>query len=701
MKNVKTDILWRVYLVYFGMLLFGLAIILKVIQIQFVEGNELLAKAQKQSMKYFMVEAIRGNICADDGSLLATSVPIFNIRMDVASPLITNTEFNNNVGELSKKLANLFGDKTSYQYKKNLIQARRRGNRYYLIKRNVTYEQLKKLRTFPIFEKGKYHGGLIITPKVKRAKPFNYLAARTLGYENKKENLHVGLEGAYSKYLDGKEGRQLRKRINSGDWKPVYDENEVEPKDGKDIITTIDIDIQDVAESSLLEHLITNKAAWGCAVLMEVQTGEIKAIANLKRNADGSYSETYNYAIGYSGEPGSTFKLASLMAAIEDGYYDLDDTIDIGKGYVVYHGLTVRDTHFGGNSKMTVRETLEHSSNVGVSKLIYKAYKKNPQKYIDRLYSFHLKEPLGIEIPGEAKPYIKDTKSKSWSAVSLPFMSYGYELQLTPLQILNFYNTVANNGTMVKPMLVKEIKQGGKIIEKFEPSIIDNSICSSRTIEMAKEMLEGVVQNGTAQSLKKSPFKIAGKTGTAQIAKPGGGYDKKNYNASFVGYFPANAPKFSCIVVVSKPSTGRYYASSVAVPVFRDIANKVYATNLDIQVDQEFIADNISLPAYATGYEDELEMVYKKLNISLDSASSNSEWAVSVKADSVIRLKTKIIKENTIPNVKGMGARDAIYVLENIGLKVKIEGRGFVKSQSVLPGTRVTKGREIILKLSV
>jgi len=701
LKSVKTDILWRVYLVYFGMLIFGLAIILKVIHIQFVEGDELLAEAQKQSMKYFSVEAVRGNICAEDGSLLMTSVPIFDVRMDVASPLITNTDFNNNVGALAKKLASLFGDKTSYQYKKNLIKARRRGNRYYLIKRNVTYEQLKKLRTFPIFERGKYRGGLIVTPKVKRAKPFKGLAARTLGYENEKENLYVGLEGAYAKYLKGKEGRQLRKRINSGDWKPVYDENEVEPKDGKDIITTINVDIQDVAESSLLEHLIANKAAWGCAVLMEVQTGEIKAIANLKRNADGTYSEVYNYAVGAAIEPGSTFKLPSLVAAIEDGYYDLDDTVDIGKGYVVYHGLTVRDTHFGGNSKMTVREALEHSSNVGVSKLIYKAYKNNPQKYIDRIYGFHLNEPLGVDIPGEATPFIKDTKSKSWSAVSLPFMSYGYEIQLTPLQILSFYNAIANNGTLVKPMFVKEVKQGGKTIEKFSPTVIDNSICSPATVEKAKEMLEGVVQHGTAQSLKKSPFKIAGKTGTAQIARPGGGYDKKNYNASFVGYFPADDPEFSCIVVISKPSTGRYYASSVAVPVFRDIANKVYATNLDIQVDREYVADNTNYPVYSTGYEEEIEKVYTELNIPIDSASSVSEWAVAVKADSAVMLKTKIIKEDVIPNVKGMGARDAVYVLENLGLKVKIQGRGFVKSQSVLPGTRVTKGREIILKLSV
>ncbi len=701
MKSVKTDILWRVYLVYFGMLIFGLAIIIKVLQIQFIEGDELLAEAQKQSMKYFRVEAIRGNICAEDGSLLATSVPIFDIRMDVASPLITNTDFNNNVGALAKDLANLFGDKTRYQYKKNLIQARRRGNRYFLIKRNVTYEQLKEIRTFPIFERGKYRGGLIITPKVKRAKPFNHLAARTIGYENEKENLYVGLEGAYAQYLKGKEGRQLRKRINSGDWKPVYDENEIEPQDGKDIITTIDVDIQDVAESSLLEHLIANKAAWGCAVLMEVQTGEIKAIANLKRNTNGTYSESYNYAVGYAVEPGSTFKLPSLVAAIEDGYYDLDDTIDIGQGWVVFHGLTIKDTHFNGKSKKSVRETLELSSNVGISKLIYKAYSKQPQKYIDRIYSFHLNEPLGIEIPGEATPYIKETKDKSWSAVSLPFMSYGYELQVTPLQIMTFYNTIANNGTMVKPMFVKEIKQGGKTIEKFSPTIIDNSICSSATIEMAKEMLEGVVQNGTAQSLKKSPFKIAGKTGTAQIAQPGGGYNKTNYNASFVGYFPADNPKFSCIVVISNPSTGRYYASSVAVPVFRDIANKVYATNLDIQVDQEYLADNINYPVYSTGYKDELEEIYNELNIPIDSASSNSEWAVSVKADSAVRLKTRIIKENVIPNVKGMGIKDAIYVLENLGLKVKIEGRGFVRSQSVLPGTRVTKGREIILKLSV
>ncbi|MCF8369126.1 MAG: transpeptidase family protein [Bacteroidales bacterium] len=700
MKNIKADILWRVFLVYIAMFLFGLAIIAKVAYIQIVEGDELMAKADSLTVKYFMVEASRGNICANDESLLATSVPIFDVRMDVASPLISNEYFNQHVGDLASQLASLFKDKSAWEYKSSLTKQRKKGNRYFLIKKNVTYEELKSLRKFPIFELGKYKGGLIILPKTKRQKPFGNLALRTIGYENQTENLRVGLEGAYSEYLAGKNGQQIRRRINNGDWVPLFDENEIEPEDGKDIITTIDVNIQDVAESSLHNHLIEHNAEWGCAVLMEVNTGHILAIANLTRDKNtGKYHESYNHAIGASVEPGSTFKLASMISLFEDGLENLDDTVDIGKGYKVYSGLTIQDVHGIRDGRVSIREIFELSSNAGVSMLVYDKYSAQPQKYIDHLYDMSLNEPLGIEIPGEGKPFIKNTKMSSWSKVSLPFMSIGYELQLTPLQTLTFYNAVANDGKMVKPMFVREIRDAGKKMKTFETEVINKSICSESSIIKAKELLEGVVIRGTATSLNKSPYKIAGKTGTAQIASSTG-YDKRNYNASFVGYFPADNPKYSCIVVVSKPSTGRYYASSVAVPVFKDIADKVYATNLEIQNNDSLELHKV-YPLYAKGFQQEIKQIYETFEIPLDSLSSNSDWVIALEQDSSIVLKSRIIKEGEIPNLKGMGARDAVYVLENMGLKVKVSGRGFVSEQSILPGTRAVKGTTIILKLSV
>lgn len=701
MKNVKADILWRVFLVYILMFVFGMLIIGKVAWIQFVEGDDLLARADSLTIKYFNVDASRGNICATDESLLATSIPIFDIRMDVASPLIPNTDFANNIEKLAAGLSSLFGDKPKWKYKSDLTKQRNRGNRYYKIRNNVTYEQLQVLRSLPILDRGKYKGGLIVIPKTKRQKPFGSLARRTIGYENETEDLYVGIEGAYNELLKGKNGKQLRRKINNGDWVPIFDENEVEPINGKDVITTIDVNLQDVAESSLYDHLVEHRAKWGCAILMEVETGHIKAIANLSQVAGTStYREDYNYAVGHSLEPGSTFKLPSMIALFEDGLENIDDTINIGKGYAVYSGLTIQDVHGIRDGRVSIREVFEKSSNAGISKLVYNKYSAQPQKYIDRLYGFNLNERLGIEIPGEGKPYVKNTKDESWSKVSLPFMSIGYELRLTPLQILNFYNTVANNGTMVKPMFVKEIREAGKTLETFEAEVINKNICSATSIEMAREVLEGVVLKGTATSLKKAPYRVAGKTGTAQIATPNKGYDKRNYNASFVGYFPANDPKYSCIVVVSRPSTGRYYASSVAVPVFKEIADKVYATNLEIQ-QIDTLPESTVYPLYATGYQQEIKELYETFQVPLDSMSTNSEWAIALKSDTAVILETRIFRDGQVPNVKGMGARDAIYVLENLGLKVTVSGRGFVKQQSLSPGTKVRKGNHITIKLSV
>ncbi|GAB4316022.1 MAG: penicillin-binding protein [Bacteroidales bacterium] len=691
----------RAFVVYVAMMLFGVAIIVRAGWIQVVEGPELRARADSLTLKYFEIEASRGNIFSDDGSLLATSVPIFDIRMDVASPLISDDLFTEQLSPLAAGLSDIFKDRTAWEYKTALRKARRNGNRYFLIKKNVTYEQLKKVRELPILERGKFRGGLIIIPKTRRQKPFGLLAQRTIGYENERENLFVGLEGAYNEVLKGHNGQQLRRRVNNGAWIPVFGQDEIEPENGKDIVSTIDVNLQDVAESSLYQHLIEHQADWGCAILMEVSTGNIKAIANLALDPKtGKYTESYNYAVGHGIEPGSTFKLPSMITLFEEGLSNLDDTIDIGPGWKVYHGLTIKDVHAIRDGRVSIREVFEKSSNVGVSMLVTDHFGKDPQRYIDHLYDMSLNEPLNLEIPGEPRPVIKRTSDRSWSAVSLPFMSIGYELKLTPLQILSFYNAVANDGTLMKPRFISEIREGGKVIEQFKPEVLNKKICSDNSIALAHEILEGVVLRGTATSLKKSPYSVAGKTGTAQIASGTSGYNKRNYNASFVGYFPADNPRYSCIVVVSNPSTGRYYATSVAVPVFKDIADKVYASHIEIQAP-DTTRPPVDYPLYATGFQPELKELLKTFHLPLADDISPADWAVTVLDDSVLNLKPRIPSQNLVPNVKGMGARDAVYLLEQLGLNVRLNGRGIVKEQSIKPGTRIVKGGTIYLRLDV
>jgi len=697
LKKVKNDILWRVYVIYFLVLLFGLFIIGKVCFIQFVEGEKWITKSQELTVRYDSIEAVRGNIYASDLSLLATSVPIFNIRMDVGSELISNDFFNKNIDSLAYNLARIFDAKSKWEYKNDLISARKNGNRYYLIKRNVTYSQLKELRGFPIFRRGKYKGGLIIIKKERRKMPFKTLATRTIGYES----YNVGLEGAYSKELQGISGRRLMQKIANGIWIPINDENEIEPKDGNDIITTIDINIQDVAEEALMKQLAKHGANHGCAILMEVETGHIKAIANLGLNSHGEYDERYNYAIGESSDPGSTFKLPAIMVALEDELVDLKDSINTGKGKTTYYGVEMYDSESEGYGTITVQKAFEVSSNIGISRVIYNAYSKNPQKFIDGLYKFGLNKKLGVEILGEGKPYIKSTTDDNWSGISLPWIAHGYEVETTPLQLLTFYNAVANDGVMVKPMFVKEIQQTGKTIKTFESVILNQSICSKVTIEKAKQLLEGVVENGTAKNLRNNVYKIAGKTGTAQIVVDNTGYNKENYKASFAGYFPADNPKYTCIVVINNPTIGSYYGGTVAGPVFKEIADKVYATQLNLHdnIKKDTIKGN-NIILVKSGNQTEIKTIYNTLNFPFSSGDHEAEYvSCSIKLDTV-HLNEKEFNHKIMPDIRGYGAKDAVYLLENMGLKVYISGKGIVTKQTIRPGSRVNSGDQVVLHLN-
>ncbi|MBI2281234.1 MAG: transpeptidase family protein [Bacteroidetes bacterium] len=704
MKNPKNDILKRVYVVYVFVGIFAIVILAQTFNVQYVEGAEWRQKAKDLTTSYRKIEAVRGNIYAVDGSLLATSVPIYEVRFDSKTEALTDDIFYNEVGELSKQLSNLFQDKTPQQYKKELVTARKKGVRYQLIKRNVKYTDLQKLKTFNIFSRGQYKGGLIYTQQNKRVRPFKILAERTIGYE--REGIKpIGLEGAYSHYLEGVNGKRLMKKIAGGVWMPINDENEIEPLDGSDIYTTIDVNLQDVAENALKNQLEKHEADHGSVLLMEVATGNIKAIANLQRSEKGFYNESYNFAIGESTEPGSVFKLASLMAAFEDGFLTLDDMVNTEDGTTKFYGATMKDSHEGGYGEISVQKSFEVSSNVAVSKLIAKHYAGKPQQFVDRLYKMNIGKKLGIEISGEGQPLIKNTDDPSWSGISLPWMSIGYEIHLTPLQILTFYNAVANNGKMVKPRFVTHINQRGQTIKEIETEVISNSICSKKTIEMAKKMLEGVVENGTAKNLKNANFKIAGKTGTAQIANKSGGYKnaaKISHQASFVGYFPADNPKYSCIVVVAAPSRNVYYGNLVAGPIFKEVADKIYSTSFDVHKPlQNRDALAVSKIPYAKdGSVKDLVRVYTELKVPAKKSTKANEWASVSTTNKNVEIKSKNINNVLVSNVVGMGIKDAVFILENQGLEVKFLGSGVVKNQSILPGEKIVHGSTIILELS-
>jgi cell division protein FtsI (penicillin-binding protein 3) len=688
------------------MVVFALAIVYRIVQVQFIQGDKWREKAKQLTTMYVDIEAARGNIFDVNGNLLATSLPYFEVGMDVNAPSIVTDTFNKYKGPLAEKLAELFKDKEAKEYKKMLQKARGANDRYIVLHRNVSYRDLQTMKTFPLLKKGK-RGGLVYLQTNKRERPFKMLAYRTIGYTQ--DNLKVGIEGAYDTTLRGVSGKRLMQKIASDVWRPINDENEIEPKNGNDLYTTIDINIQDVAENALQKALIANKASHGCAVLMEVKTGEIKAIANLTRNKKDSaeYNETYNYAMGYATEPGSTFKLASFLAAMDDGYMDLDDEFNVWNGTCQYYDRTMKDSHEPETPKLTAQRIFENSSNVGTSQIITKYYSKDPQKYIDKLKSFNLDKPLGLGIPGEGSPKIKKVKSEEWYGTSLPWISIGYESAITPLQTLTLYNAIANNGVMVKPRFVREIQRNGKTLHQFETEIINPQVVKPSTVAMAKKMLEGVVERGSGKGININAFKVAGKTGTAQIAYGGksyGGPGNHSYQASFVGYFPADNPLYTCIVIVYNPSAGNYYASAVAAPVFKEIAEKVYSNSLDFQKEingkQPLLTKN---PDLIKTRNEDAEYILNALNIKHKGADSNAVWVTKGADSTAMKLSTSnvegALRKGLIPNLYGMSAKDALFILENKGINVKLQGIGSVKKQSLEAGSRFFKGSLITLIL--
>ncbi len=697
--GIRKTILSRIAIVYFVLLLFGVVVIVKLISVQQINNNRWEEIEENLNNNTVIVPPVRGTICAKDGSVLATSVPGYIVRIDLASEGVKRV-FEKESDSLAYYLSAFYKDASKKTYARKLRSAYNTGNRGLLLTpQKIDYTELQKFKKFPILRRGRFGGGMIIEQENKRINPLGILAARTIGAMNKAGALtpvpigHNGLERAYEMYLRGEQGISYKQNI-SGRW---IERTEIEPQNGMDIITTIDVKMQDIAESALLRQAEESNPEWATAVLMEVKTGEIRAIANLGKTKDG-FGEKDNYALGYRGcyEPGSTFKLVSLMVALEDGVVDTSDVYDTGNGY--WAAEKIYDDHACG--KVTVKQILEQSSNIGTAKVILSNYKNNPRDYVDRIYNFGIHKPLGLELPGEGQPYIKYPGNADWWGTTLGRMSYGYDLRLTPLQVLNFYNAVANNGKMVKPQLVKEIRNNGALVKKYQTEYINPMIASRETISKAQAMLHGVCQNGTGRGVQGEHFEVAGKTGTARVAREDGkGYEAGAYYASFVGYFPADNPMYSLIVTFKKPRNS-IYGAAVAGPVFKEISEKVYAGQIMTGGRNEAEKENEDTPVIKTGQSDDILELAEELGLDNVQGAPKSKLAAVSVVDSVVVLSDKDIPAGTVPDVRGMGASNAIYLMENAGLQVKMKGIGKVQKQSLKPGAKFRTGQTVWLDLS-
>jgi cell division protein FtsI (penicillin-binding protein 3) len=660
-------ITYRIYLTAVVILLMAIAVMVKLTNIQWVEGDALRKLAKKETVKSFIIPANKGNIYSSDGSLLATSIPNYSIRFDAKAPEKNN--FEKNIKPLADSLSVLLGKPSSF-FETELRRARVNKNRYLLIARDLSYTKYVKIKGFPLFNLGANKGGIIVEQETVRVHPIGKIAERTIGYERITPEGNPdgkGIEWSFRKYLNGKDGKVLKQKIAKGQWKPIRDINEIEPQDGYDVISTIDVYIQDIAHHALLKQLEDYQADHGCVVVMETKTGKVKAISNLGKATDGSYYETVNYAVAESHEPGSTFKLVDMIALLDDNKIDTSKVYDSHGGIIMYSGRKVRDSHDGGYGKISLARGFEVSSNTIMVQAVYENYKNNPKQFVDRIDKMGLNKPLGLPFQGEGKPFIPQPSDKSWSAISLPWMAYGYGVSVTPLQTLTLYNAIANNGEMVKPIFVSEIKEWNKTIKSYDKQVINPSICSPETIKKLKVVLQNVVKKGTASKLYSKDFSMAGKTGTAAADYGKDGGVNKYYISSFVGFFPAENPKYSCIVVVHKPNTSmnNYYGADVAGPVFKRIAQKIFtdtpSTNQIKNLNKKVDKQEVSYQNYSDKENEKLKY---------------------------------------IPNLKGMSGMDAVALLENLKIKVKIIGIGKVKSQSIQPGEPIIKNTTITLELS-
>ena len=710
----RSDTLWRTYLCYFLLLLVGIAIIVKIIIVQAKDSKELQDMAEKREYRVETLEASRGIIFSSDDQVMAISVPYYDVFFDYQA--VDSTVLANNIDSLCIQMAQLFPKRNAAQWKEFFAIGMAKKSRYYKIGLNVTQAELRQMQQFVIFNRGIYQGGLITQKKIKREHPYKDLAGLMLGMANEEKGYYFGLEGAYNDYLKGQDGRRLVRRIHHGGWIPVNSDDDVDAQNGDDVITTFDIKLQDIVENALRNTLTENKAEQGCAILMDVETGYVKALANLRINHETNvYEESYNVALAERYEPGSVFKIASMVVLLSQKDVNLDDKVNIGTGPIKFSNRTMKDDHsFAQGGVCTVQEVIEQSSNKGTAVLINKYFATHPEKYVEGLYALNLNKKIGTGINGEAQPVIKhpDDKTKDgrklWSKVSLPWMSIGYEVNVTPMHLITLYNAIANGGRMMKPQFVTEIRRGSQIVKQFEPIVLNECIAGPEAIQKLRTMLEGVVIRGTAKrQFQGCVVNVAGKTGTAQYYDRVQGYayhepgiGRKLYNTTFVGYFPAEKPRYSCIVMVSR-ARGRFWAAgSVSAPGFREIAEKVYAMRIGTHEDDTLApVSPVSNEPIIVRHSKEATYL-NGIDNPFNDYAINGDWVTVQQTESgETDLRTAQLQPNLVPNLVGMDITDAVYLLENMGVKTEFTGQGTVKEQSLHAGDTLKANSIICLKL--
>ena len=694
--NIKKDILWRVIVSILMLTGLGVAILWSAVRLQVVEGDHWRSVSDSLHVTHRTIPAVRGSIYSDDGSLLSTSVPIYKVSLDfeVINRLHSDS-FEQYTNELAEKLSRTLENRSAEEFKQLLTTGYRKKSRYVTISRHANFIQTRDIQNLPIFNAGRYKGGVILEERTIRKKPYDELMFRTIGFINENHK-GAGIEASYDDILTGEDGRMVVRRITSGYYRPIDNNMKLSAKDGKDIFTTVNIHLQDLVHEALATGIEANDAEHGTAILLDVKTGQIKAIANLNKTENG-VAERYNHALGMLYEPGSTVKIVSALAALEEGHVDTDDSIDVHNGkYKFFENDSIMDSGHGDHRNLTYQQVVEKSSNVGISLTAYNGFKNKPNDFIEYFDELHLTTALQTGIKGEAEPFILRPNKPGWSGMSVPSISIGYSFNTSPLHMAMLYNAIANNGVMMHPYLIKGIGRFGQIEEAYEPTTLNKKICSESTLASLKQMLEGVVQNGTASKLKNVGFPVAGKTGTSRISDSKSGYTKQ-YHSSFVGYFPADQPKYTLIVVISKPSKGRYYGASVALPVFKEIASRIYAN----AVHQKMVdKDTIVLPEQLTGTYAEVKTLAKRYDLPMEFKSRKNELVSAKPTGDFLGGSAITMSDNTMPELKGMGLTDCLYLLENKGFKVSHRGNGKVVEQFPLPGTKMPRGKTVYLRLS-
>ncbi len=708
--EVKRDILWRVYVSFLGIVVLSLLVLGRAFYIQRVEGEHWRSMSDSLHQRFIELDAQRGTIYSEDGQMLSASIPTFDIYIDFNADGLREKKgkrFYENIDSFSLALAAYFGDKSVARYKSELKAAFKKNARYFPLKKKLSFEQYKTFRDFPLARLGRNKSGIIVETNSKRLPPFGLLASRTIGLsrehiasDGKVRKQNVGLEKSYDSVLSGRSGQKLVRYIAGGTAIPI-EGSETDPENGKDVYTTLDVQIQDITETALLRMMQQCEGPYGTAIVMETTTGKIKAMANLGRRPDGSYWEDDNYALRTT-EPGSTIKLVTLLSVLDKGTSKPNDLVEVGTGRLQVGNKMITDAERQPKSVLTLKECFAHSSNIGMSQVAYKAFAQKPAELKEYMHRFHLDTRVPIDLANLPKPTMAPLDQKGSAQGNMLWMSFGYGIQLSPLHTLMLYNAIANNGKMMKPYLVNSIRNNGVLYKQFEPTVITDNLCKPDIIKVARESMEMVVTEGTARRVFAGlPFAVAGKTGTAHVSDGPIKYNHGVYQASFVGYFPAENPQYTVIVVVrTKPHAASHFGGTVAAPVFREIATKLYAMYVDKKDPSLYAVKKDSASYFYAGYTPDIKNVYDVLKVKYADSAAAGNWSMVYAANYQPVVKANSVKKKVMPNVRGMGLKDALYLLENMGVKVTVTGKGKIAAQSVPPGTELGKGVTVLLELS-